>query len=150
MKKKTQIMIPQNTGMGFAKPFGMRKKILIVDDDEGIRDIFRIIFEKAGYAFEIKSSAKDLLENHFSFPDLILLDKQISGIDGLQICRHLKSQNETKDIPVIIVSATPDIGIMAKKAGANDYIEKPFMITHLLETIERNLNKTRRISRKKV
>ena len=65
----------------------------------GIQDIFSIIFEKAGFEFEIKKDGEDLLKNNFATPDLFLVDKQLSGYSGLDICRHLKNQKATKDIP---------------------------------------------------
>ncbi|MDQ2720142.1 MAG: response regulator [Bacteroidota bacterium] len=115
----------------------MKKKILITDDDAGIQDIFRIIFERAGYEVDIFSEAIPILENDFKCPDLFLLDKQLSGHDGLNVCRFLKNQSSTKEIPVIIVSATPGIGEMANAAGADDFIEKPFQIKELLKKVEK-------------
>jgi DNA-binding response OmpR family regulator len=64
-----------------------------------------------------------------------LLDRQLSGQDGLKVCRFLKSQSQTKDIPVIIVSATPGIGKLAQEAGADDFIEKPFQMKELLNVV---------------
>ena len=57
----------------------LRKKILVADDDPGIQDIFSIIFENAGYSFEVKKDGDDLLKNKFIVPDLFLIDKQLSG-----------------------------------------------------------------------
>ncbi|MEO8720883.1 MAG: response regulator [Ginsengibacter sp.] len=113
----------------------MNKKILITDDDEGVQDIFKLIFERAGYDVEIYGEAKSILENNYVYPDLFLLDRQLSGQDGLQVCQFLKSQSLTKDIPVIIVSATPGIGKLAQDAGADDFIEKPFQLKELLSIV---------------
>jgi DNA-binding response OmpR family regulator len=114
---------------------GMKKKILITDDDEGVQDIFKLIFERAGYHVEIHGEASSILENNYTYPDLFLLDRQLSGQDGLKVCRFLKSQSQTKDIPVIIVSATPGIGKLAQEAGADDFIEKPFQMKELLNVV---------------
>ena len=57
----------------------LRKQIIVVDDDPGIQDIFSIIFENAGYSFEVKKDGDDLLKNKFIVPDLFLIDKQLSG-----------------------------------------------------------------------
>ena len=111
------------------------KKILAIDDDEGIRDIIKIIGEQAGYSIELKSDGNDVLHNKYVIPDLFLVDKQLSGINGLDICRHLKSQANTRDIPVIMISASPDIEKLSKAAGADNYIEKPFEISYLLKMI---------------
>lgn len=113
----------------------MKKKILITDDDEGVQDIFKLIFERAGYHVEIHGEASSILENNYSAPDLFLLDRQLSGQDGLKVCRFLKSQSHTKDIPVIIVSATPGIAKLAREAGADDFIEKPFQMKELLNVV---------------
>lgn len=115
----------------------MKKRILITDDDEGVQDIFKIIFEKAGYEVEIFGEAISIFENKYKSPHLFILDKQLSGQDGLKLCAFLKKQASTKNIPVIIVSATPDIGKLALKAGADDFIEKPFQIKELLQKVEK-------------
>ncbi len=115
----------------------MKKKILITDDDEGVQDIFKLIFERAGYEVQVFGEALSILENRFSSPDLFVLDRQLSGQDGLKVCKFLKSQNSTRNIPVIIVSATPGIGKLAREAGADDFIEKPFQIKDLLGVVEK-------------
>ena len=67
----------------------MIKRILVADDDPGIQDIFRIILESAGYIVEIISNGEDLFGDNYTVPDLFLLDKRLSGIDGIDICHHL-------------------------------------------------------------
>jgi DNA-binding response OmpR family regulator len=113
----------------------MKKRILITDDDPGVQDIFRIIFERAGYEVVIVQNAREILDNKFERPHIFLLDKQLSGVDGLDVCRHLKSQDDTKDIPVIMVSATPGLDLLSKQAGADDFIEKPFSMRNLLSIV---------------
>lgn len=142
-RNKTKSIKASDKGINFAKPLTMKKKILVADDDPGIRDIFKIIFEKAGYSIEIKSGAEDVLQNNFTIPDVFLIDKLLSGYDGLDICRHLKKNPATSHIPVIMVSASPDIGITAIKAGADDFVEKPFDLKYLLKVIERNISRVR-------
>src|SRR5436190_21515523 len=138
MRKKLRPLMQPRADLSFAKPFVMRKRIIVVDDDASVREIFGIILERAGYDLQLISDANDILKKNFRLPDLFILDKLLSGLDGLDICRFLKSQKEIKDIPVVMVSASPDIGILSQKAGADDYLEKPFEIKHLLKVIERN------------
>lgn len=123
----------------------MKKKVLIADDDEGIRDIFNIVFTNAGYSVEIKPDGSDLLTDNYVIPDVFLIDKQLSGWNGLDICRHLKSRKKTMNIPVIMVSASPDISTTAQKAGADDYIEKPFNIQSMLQKVESYISKSSRV-----
>ena len=114
----------------------MCKKIVVTDDDPGLQDIFRIILERAGYEVEVISSRKRILQNQYSLPNLFILDKQLSGFDGLEPCKFLKEQESTAHIPVIMISANPGISRMAKNAGADNYIEKPFDMTRLLKMVE--------------
>lgn len=138
-----KIIEPDDKGINFARRLIMKKKILIADDDESIRDIFRIVLEKAGYDLEIKEDAGEILKNNFTLPDIFLIDKLLSGIDGLDVCRHLKTNPTTSRIPIIMVSASPDIGTVALKAGADDFIEKPFELSYLLKVIERNISNSK-------
>lgn len=140
MQKNRKIIGSASKGTIFAAALPMKNRILIADDDPGLRDIFRIILEKAGYDLEIKEDADEILKNNFKIPDLFLIDKLLSGIDGLEVCRHLKNDPRTKNIPVIMVSASPDIGPAAAKAGADDFVEKPFELTYLLEVIQRHIS----------
>ena len=109
----------------------MKQRILIADDDESIRDIFQIILGNAGYHIDVSQNGEDILNNSFVVPDLFLLDKQLAGHNGLDICRYLKNNPATKDVPVIMISASPDIGPLSIAAGADAYIEKPFEIEYL-------------------
>ena len=129
--------------MAFAQPIIMKHKILIADDDSSIRDIFNIILVRAGYDIEVKEDANEIFKNNFKIPDLFLIDKLLSGVDGLDVCRYLKNYPRTSDIPVVMVSASPDIGVSAIKAGADDFIEKPFDLAYLLKVIERNISNSK-------
>ena len=115
-----------------------RKNILVVDDDPGILDVVKIILEENGpydvTAMEDGNDAQNL-ETHKALPDLIILDVWLSGMNGADICRHLKSHKKTQDIPVILFSANRDIQTIAKKAGADDYIAKPFGMKDLLKKV---------------
>lgn len=122
------------------EPPGAKKRILVADDDPGIRDVFTIIFQKAGYDLELKEDGEDLLKNKFVLPDLFLIDKQLSGYDGLEICRYLKKRDQTRNIPVVIISASPNISYLARDAGADFFIEKPFDMKNLLKTIDTFIN----------
>jgi len=135
MKRNDLSMAQQNGGIQNKSAKKIKKKILIADDDPGIQDILTIIFERAGFEVEIKKNGEDLLNNKFTMPDLFLVDKQLSGYNGLDICRYLKSQRHTKIIPVIMISASPDIGRSSREAGADAYIEKPFEISNLVDLV---------------
>jgi CheY-like chemotaxis protein len=115
------------------------KRIIFADDDPSLQEVFSLIFSRAGYEVTMYSNGEELLNNDFEPPDLFLLDKQLSGINGMEICQFLKSQPVTKDIPVIIVSASPDLDKQSILAGADDYIEKPFQLQNLLNLMTKYL-----------
>ncbi|MGN6618434.1 MAG: response regulator transcription factor [Ilyomonas sp.] len=115
----------------------MMKKIVIVEDDQGILDVLQMIFKRAGYETCVFSNAAPILEGRYNPPDVFLLDKQLSGSNGLDVCRYLKSKKETQHIPVIMISASPEISTLYKEACADDYIEKPFRSKELLAVVER-------------
>ena len=120
------------------------KQIIIADDDPAIRDIFQLILKRAGYNVTTYSDGDVLMGTKFELPDLFILDKQLSGADGLQVCYHLKNNVSTKHIPVIIISASPYVANFASEAGADDFIEKPFRTKQLLELLKKHLNKNLR------
>ena len=71
-----------------------------------------------------------------SLPDLLLLDIWMSGIDGRDVCRKVKADPKTKNIPVLMISASRDIRESALASGADDFLEKPFEMDILIEKIE--------------
>jgi FixJ family two-component response regulator len=148
-KSKKNLPVIFNKGIGFVKGIEMKKKVLVADDDPGIRDIFKIILERAGYKTQIMEDAADIYKNNFTIPDVFLIDRLLSGIDGSDVCRFLKSHPLTNKISVIMISASPDIGPISVKAGADDFIEKPFDVNYLLEVLERNIARTKAARRLK-
>jgi DNA-binding response OmpR family regulator len=117
----------------------MIKRVLIIEDDPGMQDAFRIIFDRAGYETIVLSSAKAVLDGTAPLPDIYVLDKQLSGVDGLDVCRYLKDQDASKHLPVIMVSATPHVAQLAKAACADDFIEKPFRQRDLLAMVAKHV-----------
>lgn len=103
-----------------------------MDDDHAILDGMRLILEYAGFETILFTNGNDLLKGRYELPDLFIIDKQLSGVSGLDICRHLKKQPASQDIPVIIISASLHVRRMAQEAGADDFIEKPFRMQDLV------------------
>jgi len=106
---------------------------MIIEDDPAILDVLGILFTRAGYETALYPNGNFLLREKFTVPDLFIIDKQLAGIDGLEICRHLKNTAATKHIPVVILSATPHLGTQVKMAGADAFLEKPFSNSYLLQ-----------------
>jgi CheY-like chemotaxis protein len=117
----------------------MALRICIVEDDESIQDVLRIILQRAGYETTVHGSGLPIMEHTYPIPDVFLIDKQLPGVDGLTLCKHLKDEEETKAIPVIMMSAYPNLADLSALAGADAFIEKPFRIDALLGTINKHV-----------
>ena len=107
------------------------KKIIIIDDDPGIQDSVRLIFNPDEYEITICPNGNKILTGEFELPDIFIIDKQLPGVDGLAICKHLKEQEVTRNIPVIMMSASPSISEFSKTAGAEGFIEKPYTLKQI-------------------
>jgi DNA-binding response OmpR family regulator len=115
------------------------KRIVIVEDDPSIRDVFEIILKLDGYEVITMARGEALLASEIEAPDLFILDKQLSGLDGLAVCRHVKTQEKYAHVPVIMLSASPNIAELSEHAGADGVIKKPFEMEELREIIARHL-----------
>jgi DNA-binding response OmpR family regulator len=112
------------------------KQVILVEDDAAIRDAVMLVMKTAGYAITVYHSGAKIVSMDFVTPDIFILDNQLSGVSGLELCRFLKSLPATASIPVIMLSASPSIGALSVAAGANAYLEKPFMISALRELVK--------------
>lgn len=121
-----------------------KEKILIVDDEEDVVELVRYNLEKEGYKIESANSGEDALKSAKSkSPDLIILDLMLPGIDGLEVCRRLKADSKTENIPVIMLTAKieeSDI-VTGLELGAQDYVTKPFSPKVLIARVRRILQK---------
>ncbi|MES2436750.1 MAG: response regulator [Patescibacteria group bacterium] len=120
----------------------MSKKILVIEDDHSIMEAMRFTLEYSGYevvAAEHPEEIEAIEKNKKALPDLILLDILLSGKDGREICKKLKSQKATQQIPIIMMSAHPGAEQSVKDAGADDFIAKPFNLDSLLITIKKHV-----------
>lgn len=113
------------------------KTILIADDDEGILDATSAILLFEGYHVQSTLDGASVFRLEGQLPDLFLLDIWMSGTDGTDVCRHIKNSDETKHLPVIMISASRDIEQYARDAGADDFLAKPYEMKDLLEKVKR-------------
>jgi DNA-binding response OmpR family regulator len=119
----------------------MSKKILLVDDDEGILEAVKFGLEMEGYVLETTDDGDEVYSKVINFqPHVIILDILLSGKDGREICRRLKDDKLTRNIPVIMMSAHPNVEQTVKACGANDFLSKPFDMDVMLRTIEQEVN----------
>ena len=118
----------------------MTKKILVAEDDVDILFILNMILSKAGYKVEPLPEGTSIVHKRKDWPDLFILDKDLPSIDGLAICKYLKLKEETKNIPIIMISCFHHLKNKAKAAGVDEFIEKPFEMNHLLSVVEKYID----------
>ena len=128
-----------------------KKKILIVEDDTDIASTLSYNLREEGYHARMVTNGKDAIPEVKSFrPNLVLLDIMLPGMDGFEICKHLKADPKTAAIPVIMLTVkSNDVDVvLGLELGADDYVTKPFSIRVLLARIKKIL--TREESRQEI
>ena len=121
------------------------KNILVVEDDLDIRELISFNLANEGHqVFEANDGEVGIDKARSNNPDLILLDLMLPGIQGLDVCRIIKSDQETKEIPIIMVTALGQEEDIVKglEAGADDYITKPFSIKVLIARVNAVLKRS--------
>ena len=115
----------------------MNNKILVVDDDEAILDVVKIVLTNEGYDVETHTTGKQLYALNNSLPSLIILDVLLSGEDGRDICYYLRKNSITKHIPIILFSAhsQEDITYSLPNSTYDRFLSKPFDIDDLVKTV---------------
>jgi len=106
-----------------------KEHLLVVEDDEDILELLRYNLHKEGYRITGVTSGEEALKAVPSdLPDLIVLDLMLPGMDGLEVCRHLKRQPHTARVPIIMVTAKGEEAdiVTGLELGADDYVTKPF------------------------
>src|SRR6185437_9063395 len=117
---------------------GQKRKVIIVDDDRETREMLTMALEIEGFDVTEAANGLRLISTlHDDRPDVILLDVMMSWIDGFELCRSIKQNEEFRDIPVIFVSARkgPEDVARGLEAGAADYFTKPLDIDRLVARI---------------
>lgn len=127
----------------------LRGTIMVADDDPAIVDALHLLLEDEGYHVMSTVDGGMVMKLNNKLPDLLLLDIWMSGINGGDICRQLKKQSTTQNIPVILISANRDTEMIARESGAEDFLLKPFDIDDLLEKIKKYLHSETNVSLKK-
>lgn len=122
-----------------------KKKILVVDDEPHIVELVRFNLEASGFkVIEAMNGQKAIELAQSENPDLILLDLMLPGTDGLEVCRFLRQQKSTREIPIIMLTAKSEEidKVLGLEIGADDYITKPFSPRELVARIKAVLRRS--------
>ena len=116
----------------------MSRTILVVDDDAEIRELARVILSAGGYVVRTAGSGRDGFEQAASsLPDLILLDVNMPDMDGWEVLRLLKADENLSDLPVVMFTVKSELRdkVHALQDGAHAYVTKPFGAEELLHRV---------------
>src|SRR5262249_46636519 len=120
---------------------GTRKTILVVDDSPTIRKLVTMTVERRGYATRTAGTGLEAIDviRDWGVPDLILLDITMPGMDGCPLCRLLRQNTETTNVPIIMLSGKDGFfsKVRGRIAGSTEYLTKPFEPERLLRVVER-------------
>jgi DNA-binding response OmpR family regulator len=115
--------------------------VLVIDDNEDILFMLKAMLQHKGYKVFIKENIVNLEANIREIsPGVILMDMLLSGADGREVCRHLKSNPDLSAIPVVMLSAHPQARKECLAAGADYFLEKPFEMEALYEIVSNAAN----------
>jgi two-component system phosphate regulon response regulator PhoB len=113
-----------------------KTRILIVEDDRSLGDILAYNLQREGFEIHRAVDGRDgLTQAQLKLPDIVLLDVMLPGLDGIEVCRQLRSNAETKELLVMMLTAEAD-QLLGFHVGADDYVTKPFSVRVLIERIK--------------
>ncbi|MFW6306363.1 MAG: response regulator transcription factor [Bacillota bacterium] len=114
------------------------KKILVIDDEENIRELIKFNLESAGYSVETAENGKKGLDKLDNSVNLVVLDLMLPVMDGLTVCRQIRSNDRYRQLPIIMLTAKGEEvdRILGLEMGADDYITKPFSPRELIARIK--------------
>ncbi|MEI3790610.1 MULTISPECIES: response regulator [Chryseobacterium] len=117
----------------------MTKKVVLVQDNEAILDIMDQVLKEEGFDVTSSLTTEPIEKIDEIEPDVVIVDDYIKGNKkGSEVIEELKSVPETEDISAVLTSTAHDLPEKAKECKADDYIEKPFDIDHMIEVVKKN------------
>ena len=123
-----------------------RPKILIVEDEPAQREILLYHLKKAGFeALWAENGEEGLLLAQENLPDMLILDWMLPKLSGLEVCRRLRAHQDTKHIPIILLSARSEEAdkVQGLDIGADDYVAKPYSVIELMARVKTQLRRNR-------
>lgn len=117
----------------------IKSKVLIIEDDQALASVLQYSLKQAGYEVHWAGDGTEGYAQARRFlPDVVVLDLMIPGIDGMEVCRRMRADDETRQVPIIMLTArsAESDQLNGFDAGADDYVTKPFSVKVLLQRIQ--------------
>src|SRR5262245_24437677 len=124
-----------------------RRAVLVVEDDGGIRELLRLHLDLAGFAIDEVGDGREALDRaRATLFDLILLDVMLPGLDGVSVCRAIRSAGQNVNTPILMLTARDGESdkVLGLESGADDYLTKPFGVRELMARIGALMRRHRR------
>jgi DNA-binding response OmpR family regulator len=129
----------------------VRKKILVIEDERDIADLIRLHLRDLNYVVSVARDGNNgLRKGSAGSWDLIILDLRLPGVDGLEICRHLRQRSEYVPILMLTSKSSELDRVIGLEIGADDYVTKPFSVLELMARVKAILRRTDFFDRSKV
>ncbi|CAH0310957.1 Transcriptional regulatory protein WalR [Pedobacter sp. Bi126] len=117
----------------------MKKKVVLVQDNKDILDIMDHVLEEEGFDVTASLTTEPIDKIDEIEPDVVIVDDHIKGKKrGSQVIKELKSDPETEDVSAVLTSTSNNLPQQAEECKADDYIEKPFDLDHMVEVVKKN------------
>lgn len=116
-----------------------RSRVLIIEDDHSLAEVLAYNLKQAGYEVLLaRNGSEGLQQAESKLPDLVILDLMLPLVDGLEVCRRLRSQAATRDVLILMLTARAEESdqVIGLSLGADDYVTKPFSVKVLLERVK--------------
>lgn len=118
----------------------MKKKVILVQDNQDILEIMDEVLVEEGFDVTSSLTTDPLKKVDKIEPDLVIIDEHIKGtVKGSQVIKALKSDERTVDIPAVLTSTSNNLASLAEDCKADDFINKPFEIDEMLDTVKKNI-----------
>lgn len=128
------------------KSAAIQPRILVVEDEEALTTLLRYNLEADGYAVDTVARGDDAdVRLKEQLPDLVVLDWMLPGLSGIELCRRLRARDETKALPIILLTARGEESerVRGLSTGADDYVVKPFSVPELLARVRSLLRRSK-------
>jgi DNA-binding response OmpR family regulator len=122
-------------GRGKNIELNLRRDIVVIEDDPDLRNLMQSVLSFAGYEIKTYPNGDEVMKAN-SFASLYLIDMNLGGVSGIDVCRYLKSSEGPNHPTVIIISANPDARRLALEACADGTLDKPFKSKNLLTLVK--------------
>lgn len=123
-------------------------RVIVAEEDPALQEGLSSALKKSGFEVRVFDSGYPVVEMMDNWPDVFLIDIALAGINGMEVCKWLKSHDSSRDIPVILISGEPYLKVLAASAHPDDYIEKPVSFTQVVQKVRECLPSAKTAPRK--